>query len=233
MNDSEVLSNCAICGEPFKSVLRHIARSKECHEKYYPPEKLKELKEGSSTIAKRKRKLRDETPDAKEAKSVANKSYYQNHKKQRQDYHQAYYQKHKSTITTSYKAKTKCLQNFYKEIQFGPIFPCVCCIRCLPSRTVHKVTENFKKKLITNGMIQYVCLEEKLQVNGLHYICGTCYSNLAKESLPSQCFQNGLKVAEVPVCLKVSDLGNQLLAKNLIFIKVSCQMSKKSTYLHN
>ena len=38
--------------------------------------------------------------------------------------------------------------------------------------------------------------------------------------MPNICFQNGLDVSDVPDCLKLTDLENQLISKNLIFIKV-------------
>ena len=38
--------------------------------------------------------------------------------------------------------------------------------------------------------------------------------------MPNICFQNGLNLSEVPDCLKLTDLENQLISKNLVFIKV-------------
>ena len=46
--------------------------------------------------------------------------------------------------------------------------------------------------------------------------------------MPSTCFQNGLGLSEVPECLKLTDLENQLVAKNLVFIKI--RPTPKSRY---
>ena len=40
-------------------------------------------------------------------------------------------------------------------------------------------------------------------------------------SLPAICFQNGLALSAVPQCLELTDLECQLIAKNLVFIKIS------------
>ena len=210
------------CGKEFKSLLTHIAL--KCKHRYTPDE-LQKMKDEAAKITKSKyaikRKNQGDTPEAKKAKSIQNKAYKEKHKNEIDEYIKQYYQANKTKRAQSYRAEKKSLQNFYKEIQYGPVFPCGCCMRCLPLRSVYKLTENFKKKLIDNLMIENVCLKKCLQVNGNHYLCGTCYNNLGKGIMSSQCFNNGLKLADVPECLKVSDVGNQLLAKNLVFMKVS------------
>ena len=226
--DEELDTNkCAKCGKEFKSLLAHLKKISPC-ENFYSPDQLKELREKSAKKTRLKtaqnRKTYQATPRFKELRSVQNKKHYQLHKKEKLQYEKKHYQTNKKQILSkraeAYKAKTKCLANFYKEIQFGPIFPCICCMRCLPLRSVAKLTDKFYQKLLDNDMAKFVCKEEHLQIFGKWYLCSTCYRNLSNCDMPSQCFENGLKVAAVPDCLKISDVGNQLLAKNLVFIKV-------------
>ena len=206
---------CPGCGNPFKSVWRHVARSKTCNGGQTDQKDTLQ-----NTTKGLKRKLSDATV-AKEKRKEQNKRYNQRHKAERQEKNKIYYQKNKAKRAESYNANTKCLQNFFKEIQHGPIFPCISCMRCLPVRSVSKLTEKFYQKLCEQNSEKYVCRDPNLQIHGNWYLCSTCYKNLSKGNLPSQCQENGLQLATVPDCLKISDVGNQLLAKNLIFVKVS------------
>ena len=225
---------CAHCKKYFKNVLIHIGLNKTC-ESNYPKDQLKLLRENakSKTTEKKKitRKIQEATPQRKEKRAQHDKTFrekhrdkrrqenqlhYQNHKQEKKDY----YQKNKSKIAKAYKENKKCLQNFFKEIQHGPIYPCISCMRCLPLRSVRKLTDKFYHKLCEQDVAKYVSRQPNLQINNSWHLCSTCYNNLYKGNLPSQCQENGLKLAPVPDCLKISDAGNQLLAKNLVFIKV-------------
>ena len=225
---------CPGCGNSFKSVQIHITRSKKCNGG--TPEQVQKMKNDVASSKKSKRKLRDATPAAKVRKTEEKKRYRQNHKekvqeslknyrqsnkKEIQEYNKQYYQSTKSKRAESYQANTKCLKNFFREIQRGPIFPCISCMRCLPSRSVTKLSDKFYQKLCEKDVAKYLCRERKFQIDDKWHLCSTCYSHLNAGNLPSQCQENGLQLAPVPDCLKVSDVGNQLLAKNLVFIKVS------------
>ena len=198
---------CPGCKKPFKSVSKHIVRSKTCDGG--SKEQQNSIKENAALKTKTKhnlkRKLDRATDEGKQKKALENKNYYQ---------------KNKIKIAETYKVTTKSLQNFFKEIQFGPIFPCISCMRCLPLRSVTRLTEKFYHKLIENNSSDNLRKEEFLKMNGNWYLCSTCYSHLTKGNMPSQCYKNGLDLATVPDCLKISDVGNQLLAKNLVFVKV-------------
>ena len=151
----------------------------------------------------------------------SNKNYKQSNQKKIQEYNKQYYQCTKSKRAESYQTNTKCLKNFFKEIQRGPIFPCISCMRCLPSRSVTKLSDKFYQKLCEKDVAKYLCREPRFQIDGHWHLCSTCYSHLNSGNLPSQCQENGLQLSPVPDCLKVSDVGNQLLAKKLVFIKVN------------
>ena len=216
-------TQCAHCKKFFVSLLRHIAQKETC-ESNYPEDQLTELRANAkSRTAKKKaekRKLRPAPSQSTDKRAQYDKTYHEKHRKERLQVFQSNYQKNKSKIAQKYKENTKNLQNFFKEIQHGPIFPCISCMRCLPLKSVTKLTDNFYQKLVQNDTAKYVCREPHLQIDDRWHLCKTCYRNLAKGYLPSQCHENGLQLAPVPDCLKVSDVGNQLLAKNLVFIKV-------------
>ena len=223
-------TRCAYCKKYFKSILIHIGRNQPCQDNY-PRDQLQALREGAKKKRVQKRQIHDAAPEFKKKRAQHDKTYHENHRKDRlhtfRSYYQNhkqekkdYYQKNKSKIAKARKENTKCLQNFYKEIQHGPIYPCISCMRCLPLRSVTKLSDRFYNKLCELDVAKYVSREPNLQINNSWYLCSTCYSNLNNGNLPSQCQENGLKLAPVPDCLKISDAGNQLLAKNLVFIKV-------------
>ena len=223
-------TKCAHCKKYFKSVLVHIGINKTCQANY-PKDQLQLLRENAKKRTAEKRKIQEATPQGKEKRAQHNKTYrekhcdqkrqdnqqyYQSHKQEKKDY----YQKNKSKIAKAYKEEKKCLKNFFKEIQHGPIYPCISCMRCLPLRSVTKLTDRFYQKLCEMDVAKYVSRDPNLQINNRWHLCGTCYRNLNNGNLPSQCQENGLRLSPIPDCLKISDAGNQLLAKNLVFIKV-------------
>ena len=111
-------------------------------------------------------------------------------------------------------------RNFLKEIQFGPIFPCICCMKCFTDRGVDKITDTLMQKIEDAEKSHCIKTEAQFRVNGNFYLCKTCCRKLPKGVMPKQCFRNGLELAEVPKCLKISSLGNQLLAKYILFLKL-------------
>ena len=111
-------------------------------------------------------------------------------------------------------------KNFFKEIQYGPIFPCICCMKTFTDRGVHRLTDKFHQKIKDLGMTEYIDTNKNsLRVNGNLHLCKTCYTKLPKKVMPKQCFKNGLQLSEVPKSLQISSLSNQLIAKYILFIK--------------
>ena len=43
---------------------------------------------------------------------------------------------------------------------------------------------------------------------------------LSKKQIPKLCFKNGLQLSPIPECMKLTSLGNQLLAKYILFLKL-------------
>ena len=221
--DLEEYINCQICSKRLKttSILRHIGHSENCRNKY-PTDKLNELKTAAnmrkrSQLKEIKRKNYDS-----QKRSDENKRYYENNKKEirskQRDYHESKKGDIRSRKRENYE-NNKTLEKFHEECQFGPIFPCICCKRCLPKRGVKLIQNQFLEFLKENKIDSYIDMTGTL-IDGSFHICHSCHSNLSKKKMPNLCFKNGLQLANVPDCLQISSLGNQLLAKHLIFLKI-------------
>ena len=119
-----------------------------------------------------------------------------------------------------FKPNHQMYKSFFKEIQYGPIFPCICCMKTFTDRGVHRLTDKFHQKIKELGMADYIdTTKDSLRVNGNLHLCKTCYTKLPKKLMPKQCFKNGLQLSEVPKCLQISSMSNQLIAKYILFIK--------------
>ena len=236
--ETDQITECNVCKKTFKQILRHLSLAKKCQDKY-PSEEIDRLKDLS-----RKRKTHYLKEYHKAKKSERLEKMKQNHKEKgperaikKKQNHAANRTKRlesmkqrdikkKEEISNAFKMKKEL---FFKEIQYGPIFPCVCCNRDLFQRGVNVVTPEFVQQLVKDSLDPYVRLDTELKVNDQHYICKNCYSILKnKKKMPNICFQNGLGLSHVPDCLKLTDIENHLISKNLIFIKV--RPSPRSRY---
>ena len=158
-----------------------------------------------------------------EKRSEENKTYYQQNKQMVRSKQHEYYEQNKVVVKSRNKdihESKKTLAKFYEEIQYGPIFPCICCKRCLPKRGVKIFQKTFYNILLDNKLDGNVDLSRCLMIDEKLHICHSCYTNLSKKKMPNLCYKNALQLAPVPVCLQISSLGNQLLAKHLIFLKI-------------
>lgn len=236
--DSMKMVKCYVCGKEKtgKTILLHITKSKGCQSNY-PEDKLQEHRDRSAAARKEKITLnnRKRSYDSA-AKSKENKNDYQKNKKRRLEKDKVNYQRNKQTKIEKSKQRNKtvrieereCMRNFdekiyikfFKECKQAPIFACVSCMRCFCPSGVMKLAKKFLNELQENKLTEYINLDDTLKMNGHYFICHTCYRSLKKKDLPNLCFRNGLELAKVPPCLQVGDLGNQLLAKHLVFIKI-------------
>ena len=53
-----------------------------------------------------------------------------------------------------------------------------------------------------------------------HYLCHNCHNWIRKGKVPRIHISNGLALDEIPEDLNLTNLEQQLIAKNLIFLKV-------------
>ena len=290
-------SKCFVCGETFRSVLRHLANASQCKNEY-PPQILTELKNRiqssyaekdklhkkntydsdkerkrkqteyhkdaakkrnriqteyhKDALKQRNRKQTEYHEDAPKQRNRKQTEYHKDAPKQRNrkqteyhkdapkerkrkqtEYHQnspkekkrkqSQYQQDqyvKKEIMQSFNPSAPNYKNFFKEIQFGPIFPCICCMRCFTDRGVKVIDKHFHKNLIDTRKLDCIDTSESLKINDKFHLCHTCHLKLSKGQMPKLCFQNGLKLSKIPDCMQISSLGNQLLAKYILFLKL-------------
>ena len=116
----------------------------------------------------------------------------------------------------------KRYENFKREIQFGPIYPCNICHRTFTRNGVLELSEKYISKLNSkcSGLYQTVA-EGKVFMNDKQYICLTCNRWLMhKQKIPPLSVKNGLTIEKIPCELDLSELSNVLIAKNIIFLKL-------------
>ena len=116
----------------------------------------------------------------------------------------------------------KRYENFKREIQFGPIYPCNICHRTFTRNGVLEISEKYIFKLNSkcSGLYQTVA-EENVFMNDKQYICLTCNRWLMhKQKIPPLSVKNGLTIEDIPSELDLSELSNVLVAKNIIFLKL-------------
>ena len=196
------------------------------------PERKSKAKENYvKTAPERKSKAKEYYAKTAAQKKSRAKANYAKNKPLRKRQMKDNYIKVKAQICKDFPSK---LKSFFKEIQHGPVYPCVCCNRDMFKRGVKKVTRAFLSILKKNDLESCVKLNSSLLIDGHYYICSSCHSTLKnKKKMPNICFQNGLDVSEVPDCLKLTDLENQLISKNLIFIKVFPSPRSRYAVMHD
>ena len=204
----ETNDECFVCKKRFTRISRHLHFSESCLDDY-PIAKLARLRK---QILKR---------------SKENKKQYQ--KKYQKEYHiknrpkrlQQRKQLHKRDGEDARKNFYLKKQLFFDDIKYGPIFTCVCCNRDMFECGVNVVTEDFVNELKQNALDMYIRLDSELKFHDEYYVCKNCYKILKyKKKMPAICFRNGLGLSEVPDSLKLTDLENQLVSKNLVFLKI-------------
>ena len=186
---------CKVCSKqfPVKSILIHIARAKKCKNSY-PPIELDNLKLRCKAHYHEKKNKKLRLTYDKNKRSV---------------------QKQEEQIKEDWKTQ---ISAFRKECSLGPIFPCICCIRELPQRGVRPVSMKTYDHLFSKNLDKYVRFDDKLKVNGIHHLCVNCCRLLLLSEMPAISHYNGLGFTNPPE--KLTMLENQLLALNLIFLKI-------------
>ena len=201
------LSICFVCKQTFKSVLGHLAKAPDCNN-LYPSQLLHELRDKSQKSYAEKRNLnkRKNYDSSKERKRKRTQYYEDQHVRKE--------------IMQNFNPSAPNYKKFFQEIQFGPIFPCICCMKCFSDRGVKVMDQHFHDKLVAVHMADCVDTSASLKINGKYHLCHTCHLKLSKRQMPKLCFKNGLQLSPIPECLKLSSLGNQLLAKYILFLKL-------------
>ena len=198
-------SICLQCKKAFKNLLLHLNKIPNC-KAHYTQEAMDELVKKCKEITKEKLKQKRRMNYNPKAESDTNRQTYMKRQKLK-----------KESMSTF---KEENFIPFFQEIQYGPVFPCICCMKCFTKRGVKVLNPTYLENLRAKKMLYYIDTSEKLRFLGNFHLCHTCDRKLPKEQMPKLCFRNGLELSEVPKCLQLSSLGNQLLAKYILFIKL-------------
>ena len=115
---------------------------------------------------------------------------------------------------------------FQKDIQEGLCYICLCCHRLFFKSSVVGFNLNLLKTKLDakeNGLF-IACIKEPIPEsfykNDKVYLCKSCNNYLKQSRKPPLRYYNGLECDNIPEELKLSDLENTLIAKNIIFQKI-------------
>ena len=146
------------------------------------------------------------------------------------------------------------LRRFKTQTRFGPIFVCSCCKRKLFQHQVKKIDiEAFKQTVESKNVGLFAlcinsCIDnnkstehntrslEALSTNELdleNFICKGCKGAMDRGKMPKMCYNNGLKVDPLPEDLRLTDLENNLVSKNIIFQKVHKKPKSRMAGTHD
>ena len=133
-------------------------------------------------------------------------------------------QKHRLVDT-----EKKRLKKFRRKTMFNAIFTCLCCQRNLFECNVIEFNEELYSKIENKKPGLYkksIELKEgkpiKVEVNGVEssYVCHACRKHLLSGKLPPMSAMNGLKIHKHDSDLELTELEGNLIAKNIVFMKI-------------
>ena len=196
----EVLVSCENCGKEFieTSLANHISHRPDCKTFYGP--RLEEMKKKRNQ--ERVRKFRKKNGLQRELEGQR----------------RAYDEKKKDSDAN--------LAKYFKEIEFGPEFICICCHASLDENQVLVFTDERKEKIGQNLFETCCDIRQEFydpREKGRYFICKYCFKHMSKKrTMPNRCFKNGLIVEDIPEDLAdFTGLENSLIAKYIIFMKIS------------
>ena len=122
---------------------------------------------------------------------------------------------------------------FFRQICFGPVFPCVSCHRLLFRSSVFVISdlESYESKLDV-AVRDCLFADNRFLVLENYYICKTCDKYLQRKMMPLLSIKNGLLLDEIPPELRLSELEHLLIAKNLLFLRVCFGPRVKKKIVH-
>ena len=120
-------------------------------------------------------------------------------------------------VKKSTKTFGELLSEFRRGMCLGLTFECICCERVLFENGVVKLSESAFSRLDKQLIARSINSE---LLSGPKFLCHCCHRNLQKGELPSMSAQNSLTIESIPEELKLSDFEMQLIAKDLLFMKI-------------
>ena len=125
--------------------------------------------------------------------------------------------------------RKKRLMKFLKKTMFNAIFTCMCCHRNLFECNVVKFTLELFEKIEAKKPGLYkksIELREskplEVEINGKKssYICFACKNHLLSGKLPPMSVFNGLMIPPHDPEMELTELEGNLIAKNIVFMKI-------------
>ena len=104
----------------------------------------------------------------------------------------------------------------------GPRFVCLSCHRALFKKGVKLLKDEDIAKLaekLDNSILKIIEFDTPENLI-THYLCHNCHNWIRKGKVPCIHISNGLALDVTPEELNLTNLEQQLIAKNLIFLKV-------------
>ena len=211
-----LLEKCRGCTKEFKpeSLLRHVGKAKKCKAAYGSESDYENFRREKHLAAKRSSNARNQL-ERKEKHARYNRinRIQINLKKRIRDI------KRKDAVT-----KNDRFVSFRQEIKDGPSFVCFSCDRALFLRGVSILEDKDIMKL--KDKPGEIFLTTKIFTSDVDYnnsqwtFCHSCLSYIRKCEVPKIHVSNGLQLDDIPDSLKLTELEQQLIAKDIIFMKI-------------
>ena len=135
-----------------------------------------------------------------------------------------YKKRKRDTMKKDAITKNDRFVSFKQEIKDGPSFVCFSCDRALFLRGVSILEDRDILKLKENP--GEIFLTTKIFTSDVDYhnfqwtFCHSCLSYIRKGEVPKIHVSNGLQLDDIPDSLKLTELEQQLIAKDIVFMKI-------------
>ena len=133
-------------------------------------------------------------------------------------------QRKRTTILKDSMTKKDRFVAFKQEIKDGPSFVCYSCDRALFQRGVSILQENdmikLKEKAGESFLYEKIFRDDDDYSNSQWIFCHSCLTYIKKKEVPKIHVSNGLQLDDIPDSLKLTELEQQLIAKDIVFMKI-------------
>ena len=224
-NKGEQCKGCKKLYAPNK-IMKHISHSSKCKVSYGSEyDNLRNFK------AKEREKLYKDKK--KITKVEQNSKYYKEHTEAIRAKQNEYKKENRFDINAQKKqkiAKAKSertpedrFKAFKNDIKDGPIHVCMSCRREMFLRGVRIFEDKRKLDLevkVTAKFLKTEILLPNEKDSPFYKFCHSCLAYIKQKKVPRIHFSNGLWLDPVPECLNLTELEQQLIARDNIFMKV-------------
>ena len=224
---------CKICLKKFSNLLLHLSRwSEKCRNEYGDEfEEIKKRKEDEQRVKELKRKHDNYEQNKNDIKKKRRERFFQDggaEKERNRQYksrNAGWIAEKKRDIrrkAKSNRSKKDRFNYFNEDIVDGPKFVCFSCHRALFKKGVKFMKDEDILKLVDkldDNSLKKIGLDSMENLTNRN-LCHTCHNWMRKGKVPCIHVSNGLTLDEVSEELDLTNLEQQLIARNLIFLKV-------------